>query len=222
MRDAAGDRLMDLAGNPDTLQQLTDRLRLQQDGEVSPEHIPAEDLATAVLGTLDGRLSAREAILLREITGLARIIEQAKAEIAEVSVDEIRGSHIPSATGELDAIVEHTAIATDSILESCEELDGLMRSLDASQAVVVQAATTRIYEACSFQDITGQRITKVVRALKAIESKVLTLSGSADRFDTAVVRLQLPAQPVQLLNGPMLPQDAMQQADIDKLLADFG
>ena len=39
-------------------------------------------------------------------------------------------------------------------------------------AAKLQDAVTRIYEACSFQDITGQRITKVVTTLKVIEEKV--------------------------------------------------
>ena len=39
-------------------------------------------------------------------------------------------------------------------------------------AAKLQDAVTQIYEACSFQDITGQRITKVVTTLKAIEGKV--------------------------------------------------
>ena len=45
-------------------------------------------------------------------------------------------------------------------------------TLDSAGAQMLQDATTKIYEACSFQDITGQRITKVVAALKAIDAKV--------------------------------------------------
>jgi len=205
-----------------TLQRLHERLELHQAAEPCASPVPAEDITSAVLGTLNGRLSTRETMLLREIAGLARIIEQAKAEIADVSVDEIRGSHIPSATGELDAIVQHTAVATQSILDGCELLDGLAGSLDAKQAAVVQDVTTRIYEACSFQDITGQRITKVVKALKAIEAKVLMLSGAGHPAGAEIAPVQLAIGPDSLLNGPMLPHEAMGQADIDALLADFG
>jgi chemotaxis protein CheZ len=162
-------------------------------------------------------------MLLREIAGLGRIIDQAKAEIAEVNVDSIRGRDIPSATGELDAIVEHTALATNAILESCETLDRLGDSLDAAQAGIVQTAVTQIYEACSFQDITGQRITKIVKALKAIEGKVLELSGGRVANGDAIGNGAdaASADPGTLLNGPALPQDAMDQDDIDKLLGDF-
>jgi chemotaxis protein CheZ len=168
------------------------------------------------------RLSPTEAKLLREIAGLGRIIDQAKAEIAEVNVDSIRASHIPSATGELDAIVEHTALATNSILESCEVLDKLAETLTSAQASLVQNAVTQIYEACSFQDITGQRITKIVKALRAIEDKVLELSGGYVPPGGSDVRTDTAAQDQAcLLNGPMLPHEAMDQDDIDKLLGDF-
>lgn len=35
----------------------------------------------------------------------------------------------------------------------------------------------RIFEACNFQDLTGQRITKVVRALSFIEERVDAMMG---------------------------------------------
>ena len=57
-------------------------------------------------------------------------------------------------------------------------------SLTGEPATKLQDATTRIYEACSFQDITGQRITKVVTTLKTIEAKVAQIVatfGSGDR-----------------------------------------
>lgn len=203
-----------------TLQRLHERLELHHRAEPNTGSVPAEDIMSAVLGTMSGRMSARETMLLREIAGLARIIEQAKSEIADVSFGEIRGSHIPSAAGELDAIVQHTAAATQSILEGCEMLDGLAGSLDAKQAAIVQDVTSRIYEACNFQDITGQRITKVVKALKAIEAKVVMLAG-AGRPAGAEIPLVQATGPASLLNGPMLPHEAMAQDAIDKLLADF-
>jgi chemotaxis protein CheZ len=202
---------------------LTERMRDRSTRNGLAEPIIVEDVVVAVLDTMAGRLSPTEAMLLQEIAGLGRIIDQAKAEIAEVNVDQIRGRDIPSATGELDAIVEHTALATNSILESCETLDKLGSTLNSTEAGILQTAVTQIYEACSFQDITGQRITKIVKALKAIEGKVLELSGAhAARGDGGSV----PAAPDQaeagcLLNGPALPQEAMDQDDIDKLLGDF-
>jgi chemotaxis protein CheZ len=204
---------------------LTERMRDRSARNCLAEPIIVEDVVVAVLDTMAGRLSSTESLLLQEIAGLGRIIDQAKAEIAEVNVDSIRGRDIPSATGELDAIVEHTALATNSILESCEALDALGDALDSTQAAVLQNAVTQIYEACSFQDITGQRITKIVKALKAIERKVLELSGghvmAGDAGSTGVTPDAGQAESGCLLNGPALPKEAMDQDDIDKLLGDF-
>ena len=178
------------------------------------------EIVRAVLTTMTGDLTATEASLLHEVEALGRTIATAKQEIAALRVDDITASHIPLATDELDAIVSHTAAATDTILEVCETLDKLADGLTGEPAEQLQNATTRIYEACGFQDITGQRITKVVSALKMIEAKIANIvatfsdqrggSDIPDARDTA-----------QLLNGPQLPALAMDQSDIDKLMASF-
>lgn len=180
------------------------------------------EVVRAILSTMSGDLSAQETSLLAEVEALGHTIACAKAEIAALRVDDITQDHIPFATDELDAIVEHTATATNEILSSCETLDEVAGSLSGAPATKLQDATTRIYEACSFQDITGQRITKVVGTLKTIEVKVAQIVatfGSTPRpmeADEAAA-----ASEAALLNGPQHPTVAMDQSDIDKLLASF-
>ncbi len=130
------------------------------------------EVVTVVLTTMSGDLSASETTLIGEVEALGRTIAAAKQEIAALRVDDIKDRDIPFATDELDAIVEHTAVATNAILESCELLDDLAGAVTGEPAAKLQDAVTKIYEACSFQDITGQRITKVVATLKTIEAKV--------------------------------------------------
>ena len=183
------------------------------------------DVVRAVLATMSGDLTATETSLLGEVEALGRTIATAKAEIAALHVDDITASHIPFATDELDAIVAHTASATHAILESCETLDAVMEQLDGEPAARLLDATTRIYEACSFQDITGQRITKVVGTLKAIEAKVAQITShfGAQRPSLPVPLIGEAVAPTgaSLLNGPQHPALAMDQSDIDKLLASF-
>lgn len=175
------------------------------------------DVVQAVVASMQGEIGAKELSLLREVEELGRTIASAKTEIAALRMDDITASDIPFATDELDAIVEHTAAATDAILGCCETLDEVAAALAGDPAARLKQATTRIYEACGFQDITGQRITKVVSTLKAIEAKVAqimaTFGASADT----------PPPPERasggLLNGPQLPAAAMDQSDIDRLLA---
>ncbi len=170
------------------------------------------DVPSAMVARLAARVT--DADLLAEVQALAQTIAAVRAELQQLDTGPFIAGHVPAATDELDAVVAHTASATDSILEACEELERAGPGLDAA---LLQRATTRIYEACSFQDITGQRIGKVVGTLKAIETKVgrmLDVFGEAPQ----------PPQPhaaTSLTSGPQLPGAAMAQDDIDKLLADF-
>ena len=177
-----------------------------------------DDLAREVLALAPGATLGREDALLSEIESLGQAIETMRQEVARLPVDDIASNHIPCATDELDAIVEHTAAATDTILESCEALDTLAGSLEPAPSRTVQEMTTRIYEACSFQDITGQRIAKIVATLKAIEGKVAHIR---DAFGGCDAETAAEDGEAGLLNGPQLPADAMAQADIDRLLATF-
>jgi chemotaxis protein CheZ len=206
---------------PLSVTELADRLAgiRARDPEARPETVA--EVVRAVLGSMAGDLSARDVSLLGEVEELGRVIAAAKTEIASLRVDDITGRHIPSATDELDAIVAHTASATNDILEACETLDQVGNELVGAPAEALQGATTRIYEACSFQDITGQRITKVVATLKTIEGKIAHILAA---FGT-----DMPAGPIpeaapaaeDLLNGPQLPNAAMMQSEIDRLLASF-
>ncbi len=195
-----------------------------QEGSV-PDSREVERIVREVIFTMHGDLSAGETTLLAEVEELGRTIAAAKAEIAALKVDDITDNHIPSATDELDAIVEHTAAATNSILEVCEGLDGLADKLKGAQADQLNDATMRIYEACSFQDITGQRINKVVLTLKAIDAKVAhilaTFSGRTETTAPAPEIEPAPNTDGGLLNGPQLPVAAMGQSEIDRLLASF-
>jgi chemotaxis protein CheZ len=203
---------------------LAERLATIRLRHPTPDPEMVADVVRAVLSTLSGDLSAQETSLLSQVEELGRTISSAKAEIAALRVDDITLDHIPFATDELDAIVEHTATATNAILSSCETLDAVAGTLSGEPAAKLQDATTQIYEACSFQDITGQRITKVVGTLKTIEAKVaqiVTTFGGGGETRPIDHRAAAELTEAALLNGPQHPTVAMDQSDIDKLLASF-
>ena len=195
--------------------------------DVNPDEI--DRAVRQVLGSLSGDLTMNEAALLHELEGLGAEVARAKSEMAALRVDEINQSQIPRATDELDAVVEHTATATNEILDVCDVLEGLQSKVAPEHAEALATAVTRIYEACSFQDITGQRISKVVAALKSIEARVAQVTA---RFDTSGRSLGCAGPPPAavaapvtegraLANGPQLPAAASSQEEIDKLLASF-
>lgn len=161
-----------------------------------------------------------------ELLGLKQIIDQARADLRATNAGDISAQHIPSATDELDAIVKSTEVATMTIFNACEGMEKIMPGLDEHHRNKIQDEVTRIYEACSFQDLTGQRITKIVRSLRDIETKVnAILDVVHDRISDGDLSSSAPKDDRQgdalLMNGPQLPGQGISQDDIDKLLADF-
>jgi len=179
-----------------------------------------------VMNSLSGDVSLTEFKLYHELQKLADYIQSAKREIAAIRPDEIRATHIPMATDELDAVVDATAEATGIILDSAESLEKVAGTVPAKAGEEIRNIATRIYEACNFQDVTGQRITKVVRALKHIEEKIDALLSAFGEGIKAPAAPAIPSAPVpgdesHLLHGPQLPQEANKQDDIDAIMANL-
>lgn len=201
-----------------------DALRKERGDTVKVEDVG--EVVRSLLTSLSGDLTAGDLKLYREVEALAQFIHKAKAEIAALRPQDIQSQYIASATDELDAIVGATEVATNDILDAAERLDGLMAELPPEQGQRLTDITIKVYEACNFQDITGQRITKVVKALKHIEERVEALvSAFGPEFkhqlhmDEVVVE-EKPLTDQDLLNGPQLPETAADQAAIDALFND--
>jgi chemotaxis protein CheZ len=184
-----------------------------------------ESMVQKVVSTLSGDLSLVDLQLYREVQALADYIQTVRREIAGLRPSEISAQHIPMATDELDAVVTATADATGVILGAMEDVERLAAGLPAETTALLGTIVVKVYEACSFQDITGQRITKVVKALHHIEGRIGALLAV---FGAEHLANGEPMQDVRqtdvaasLLNGPQLPESANSQADIDALMASF-
>jgi chemotaxis protein CheZ len=185
------------------------------------------EIVTSIMTTISGDLSAADLRLYRELEGLTNYIQRARDEIAALYPEEIRATHLPTATDELDAIVRATEDATSVILESAEAIDAAAGALGAND---IRDQVIRIFEACSFQDITGQRIKKVVTTLSHIETRIADLARvfgdevRARQRDTDKDKDKAPKAmtDADLLNGPQLPGQGNNQDAIDALLASFG
>ncbi|MGE5514241.1 MAG: protein phosphatase CheZ [Bacteroidota bacterium] len=198
-----------------------DAIRREHGDTVRIEQVA--EVVGALLGTMSGDINGEDLRLYREIESLADYIHAAKAEIAALRPGEIKNEFIASATDELDAIVGSTEAATNEIMDAAEHLETLASMMDPQVAERLTEITTRIFEACTFQDITGQRITKVVKMLKEIEGRVESLVkafGSDTDAPAAKPDAAAPSD-ADLLNGPQLPSNAADQAEIDRLLASF-
>lgn len=207
--------------------ELNARLGELQAQSPSPSREDIIEVVDQMMGSLQGDLSEVNLKIYSELEGLAKYILTAKREIAALRPDEITAQHLPTATDELDAIVGATEEATNTILQAMEALGNLTEQMAPEVADQVNETVTQVYEACNFQDVTGQRITKVVKALKHIEDRV---DGLVAAFGDEIAKYReahpTPEAPKEksdkdLLNGPQLPAEAGKQDDIDALLASF-
>ena len=121
---------------------------------------------------------------------------------------------------ELDAVVRDTERATETIMSEAEALMAADPVDLEPYKAEVGAAMLRIFGACSFQDLTGQRVNKVIATLRHIEERVGQFAGALGVKDSG----QAPNAAEQrnkdlLLNGPAINGPATTQDDIDALFA---
>ena len=181
------------------------------------------DSDTRVGGAAAGLSSASDAVaLMAGIRDLSSYIDGMKREIASVSPDQMKSTLIDPATNELDATVEATAAATNTIMDVAEKLSALTSEMPAEQGNKVMDCVTQIFEACTFQDITGQRIRKVISAMRAIEQRISSLAALIDAGEGAVQEKPGLANPFDqsgLLNGPQMSGKGHTQASVDDLFS---
>jgi chemotaxis protein CheZ len=155
---------------------------------------------------------------LREVLSYVHGIREDFACLAPVNIP---GSHILQAKDELGAVVATTEIAANKILDACQVFDAAIHDGTLSGNVELTVALNAIYEACSFQDLTSQRIVKVQRMLGFIESKLETLLDklgiSRDEMASASTVGEMSEKEQGLLNGPSMPGSGFDQSDIDSL-----
>jgi chemotaxis protein CheZ len=170
-----------------------------------------------------------EAILKKELVGLFGHLQRIRKELAALNPPGAP-DHFGSMSEQLDAIVAATERATNTIMESMEVIDTLMgeaRGLteDPKLTAIFDTVTDKVnevFEACSFQDITGQRVTKVVNSQKFVEERInsIILTWGRDELTKVVVEIKEEKDPdKKLLHGPQLPGQGVSQADVDKILA---
>lgn len=166
------------------------------------------------------------------IIEMSKAIAKTREEIASIKPNDEQDNQIITATEELSAIVESTENATNTILEAAEEIQEAAWSLRETGAEdapcdKIDEKTTDIYTACSFQDITGQRTTKVVQALCYIENRVNAmidiwdLQGETGENNKGPIQENTDTRPdSHLLNGPALKGDGLEQGCVDTMLTD--
>jgi chemotaxis protein CheZ len=186
--------------------------------------------AHALLETYRAQIEQCEKLKI-ELDLIYDAISRTKREIAVLHGKSFNGEGMARVNGELGAVVGGTEEATQQILEAAEAIDQAATALakvnspDQQKLLSeeIQERVVSIFEACNFQDLTGQRISKVMTTMKFIENHVTVMMDIWGGVDA----IKAHAPPIvdrregdaRLLNGPKLEDDIghASQDDIDAL-----
>jgi len=185
----------------------------------------------AAVDTVSNQLAAIETFVARrfdeismEINATSQQVDMAEegigqrfGEILEIlkAVSFSGDGNTPANAGvELDAVVEMTEKAATRILDAADRIGARMHKElgpEASQEAIadIDKDIEEIFMACSFQDITGQRIRKTLENLKAIEDR---LGTALDKIGVDVEHQTLQSSPVEIVR-------AVSQDDVDEMFS---
>jgi chemotaxis protein CheZ len=176
---------------------------------------PREELTHSVIEAYRHEIAEAQK-LKGELDLIYDAINKTKTEIATLHITGFEGPEMKRVTHELDAIVGGTETATEGILAAAEFIDQAANTLsaavkseqDKALAHDIQDHVIQIFEACNFQDLTGQRITKVVATLKFIETHIVRMMeiwGGIESFkDITPTAMAEREHDEKLLHGPSL------------------
>jgi chemotaxis regulatin CheY-phosphate phosphatase CheZ len=166
--------------------------------------------------------------LRNELADMAKAIARTKSEIAAIKPEAEQPGKILEASEELDSIVHATEKATSNILAAAEQVQEIawtVREQDFAAPICDQldALATDIYTACSFQDLTGQRIQKVIHAMRYLEERIDTMINIWDDGASAEARSTPATEAKPAATAPQaahhdVAQDDLNQTDVDMVM----
>lgn len=176
-----------------------------------------------LIRSLQGDITVADIKIFKQMRDLQKTIDLAKIELSRLAPTDIAAEHLPGAADQLEEIIRATEEATSKILDAAETVQNIAQAVDEKNKHLLMEAATCIFEASNFQDITGQRITKVVKTMQMIEdrlqSMVEVLGGELKYSLRGTVQpiKEGQAPTTALMNGPQLPGKGVTQDDIDAL-----
>lgn len=118
---------------------------------------------------------------------------------------------------ELEAVVQATEEAANRIMEAAEAIGDWLRegNRDSASLEVVNEKVNAIFEACSFQDVTGQRIRRAIQHLQQVETMLTGMTPNEQALAAERVVVNAPYNNAGSLSAehheasPDLGQDAV-------------
>ena len=181
------------------------------------------NLASQMSEAMQMFFSSIDRSLFDEMRYISSYIQRTRLEISNLRPNDLSEDRIPGAGAELHAVVQHTAEATNLIMAVAEDVMAADTSDPDAYQAFVSDKMMEVFEACTFQDITGQRIKKVVDTLTHIEQRLERFANVMGVEDAELEEtLEDKRKRENLLNGPALNGPEVAQDDIDALFGTEG
>lgn len=158
------------------------------------------------------------------IADIERELATARMEMARLAREADAGGRILHASEDLETVVAATEQATQEILAAAERIQETAWTLresgaDGAACDALDALATEIYLACSFQDLTGQRIARVVKTMSFVQDRIGSFVETLGIEPTPIA--PEPDEPVPSApraSGPARAGEGVDQARVDGLM----
>lgn len=157
-----------------------------------------------------------------------RRLQETQVQIALIRSDAHAGGGLEAAAAEIAAIVETTEESANVILDSVEHIERVMAAIRGASKDLsvhrrldeIQQSASRIVAATNFQDLTGQRASKVRKTLEFVDRRVAQMAeiwGAAAFEGIVLPPPEDPDPDRDSLHGPQAEGEGLSQDDIDAL-----
>ena len=192
------------------------------------KHLQGENAGTIDINNIDNIIkqflevlnshltSSQERDIYHQIEMILAQFTALKRDISNMSREILDDSFIPDITMDLRSVILQTEKSVTGILDVSDEISNMSQKItDPALREELMIKSTRILELCNFQDLTGQRIQKIVHHLTEIESVIYKMLHAL-RPDLKL-RDKHASEEHALLNGPQKEHETPSQNDIDDL-----
>ena len=192
----------------------SDESHAPRHGEIMQELNALRAMLAAAPAAASTEGSASRQDEIRRLVSELRLIQSAIR--ADRQTQSAAGGPATRVAGELEAVIGDSELATQKILAAAEDIDQAANNLSAALkgdfenglAQDIRDRVIQIFEACNFQDLTGQRVAKVMATFASLERQIARALDELTRID---------ATPP--LHGPRFAGDPghVSQSDVDSL-----
>jgi chemotaxis protein CheZ len=197
------------------LQTVTDRPDQGLDEALAPHFASLRAFMDRRIAELSAEVAASVQLMGMSEDAITARISEVHAQIARLIAIPVSGAR--NSGLELEAVVQATEAAADTIMEAAEAIQTWLDtgSQDPASIAALNDRVATIFQACSFQDLTGQRIRRAIKQLQQVETMLegLMPGGAVPEGPKLEVVGHAPTVAEPALAGPDLAQ-----AEIDRLL----